>query len=75
MAMAELLQKQARLRGQSPAIYSGSDLLLTYEGWANAAAGVAERLRRSGLQPGDRVALFMRNHPMYLVLMWGDYLN
>jgi len=71
MAMAELLQKQARLRGQSPAIYSGSDLLLTYEGWANAAAGVAERLRRSGLQPGDRVALFMRNHPMYLVLMWG----
>ena len=30
-------------------------------------ARVGARLRAAGLQPGDRVLLFMRNHPRYLL--------
>ena len=71
MAMVELLHKQARRQPEAPAIYEGHQLLMSYRQWAEAAATVAQRLREGGLQPGDRVVLFMRNHPMYLVLMWG----
>lgn len=71
MAMVELLHKQARRQPNAPAIFHGSQLLMSYGQWARAAANVAQRLRDGGLQPGDRVVLFMRNHPMYLVLMWG----
>lgn len=71
MAMVELLQKQAKRQPDAPALFEGGELLMSYAQWAGAAAGVARRLRDGGLQPGDRVVLFMRNHPMYLVLMWG----
>ena len=71
MAMVELLQKQAKRQPDAPAIFEGSALLMNYAQWAQAAAGVAQRLRDGGLQPGYRVVLFMRNHPMYLVLAWG----
>jgi acyl-CoA synthetase (AMP-forming)/AMP-acid ligase II len=34
---------------------------------------VGQRLLAAGLVPGDRVALFMRNHPRYLELMFGAW--
>jgi long-chain acyl-CoA synthetase len=71
MSMVELLLRQARRAPQSPAIYEGERLLMNYGQWAQAAAGLAQRLRDHGLCPGERVALFMRNHPRYLVALWG----
>lgn len=71
MTPVDALWRQARMRPDAPAIFEGERLLSTYGDWAARAAGVAKRLREHGLQPGDRVALFMRNHPSYLWLMWG----
>jgi long-chain acyl-CoA synthetase len=34
---------------------------------------VGAHLRAAGLQPGDRVVLFMRNHPRYLELLFGAW--
>ena len=34
-----------------------------------AHAGLAQRLHAAGVQPGDRVVLFMRNHPRYLEIL------
>jgi long-chain acyl-CoA synthetase len=31
------------------------------------------RMRAAGLAPGERILLFMRNHPRYLEVMWGAW--
>ncbi|HEX6363852.1 MAG TPA: AMP-binding protein, partial [Albitalea sp.] len=41
--------------------------------WAARSAALAQRLREAGLAPGDRVLLFMRNHPRYLEAMWAAW--
>ena len=71
MSLARLLLRQARQRPDSPAILSGEALHATHGAWAARSAGLAERLRAAGLQPGDRVLLFARNHPRYLEVLWG----
>lgn len=73
MNLALLLQRIARMDPQRPAIYSGSRQLATYAQWAARSARLARRLRGLGLQPGDRVALFMHNHPRYLEVMFGAW--
>jgi long-chain acyl-CoA synthetase len=71
--LAHLLQRQARLVPDRPAIFEGSRLWATHAQWAARSAGLALRLRAAGLQPGDRVVLFMRNHPRYLEILWGAW--
>jgi long-chain acyl-CoA synthetase len=66
MTLAPLLLRQARLQGERPAILSGSAPWASHVEWAARSAGLAQRLRAAGLAPGDRVLLFMRNHPRYL---------
>ena len=56
-----------------PAIFEGSRMWATHAQWAARSAGLALRLRAAGLQPGDRVVLFMRNHPRYLEILWGAW--
>jgi long-chain acyl-CoA synthetase len=73
MNLAHLLQRMARMDPQRPAIYSGSRMVATYGQWAARSASVARRLQGAGLQPGDRVALFMHNHPRYLEVMFGAW--
>ena len=73
MNLAHLLQRIARMDPQRPAIYSGSRQLATYAQWAARSARLARRLQGLGLQPGDRVALFMHNHPRYLEVMFGAW--
>lgn len=73
MTPVQALLRHALNDPDRPAIFHGEDLLSTYGDWAQRAAGIAQRLRASGIQPGDRVALFMRNHPSYLWLMWGAW--
>ena len=73
MSLAHLLQRQARAHPEAEAIFSGSTPVATHRQWAARSAGLALRLREAGLQPGDRVLLFMQNHPRYLELMWGAW--
>ena len=71
MNLAHLLQRQALQSPDRHAILEADRLYATYGQWANRAARLGAALQAQGLQPGDRVLLFMRNHPRYLEFMFG----
>jgi long-chain acyl-CoA synthetase len=73
MTLAHLLARQARTAPQQPAIFHGTQAWATHAQWAARSAGLAQCLRAAGLQPGDRVVLFMHNHPRYLEILWGAW--
>ncbi len=73
MTLVHLLTRQARIDPDRVAVLHDLTPWATYGEWAARSAGVAQRLRGSGLAPGDRVLLFMRNHPRYLELLWGAW--
>ncbi|WP_088280481.1 AMP-binding protein [Ideonella sp. A 288] len=73
MTLAHLLARQARVAPQRTAIYDGTRPWATHAQWAARSAGLAGRLRGAGLVPGDRVVVFMRNHPRYLEILWGAW--
>lgn len=73
MQLVHLLVRQARQFPQRQAIFSGSVPWATFDEWARRSAGLAQRLRSAGLAEGDRVVLFMRNHPRYLEVLWGAW--
>ncbi len=70
MTLVQLLVRQARLRPDAPAVYDGTQRWSTHHQWAARSAGLAHRLHAAGLRPGDRLLVFMRNHPRYLELLW-----
>ena len=47
--------------------------MATYAQWAQRCAHLAQQFQDAGLQPGDRVALFMHNHSRYLEVMFGAW--
>ncbi|MGV3573336.1 MAG: AMP-binding protein [Ramlibacter sp.] len=71
MNLATTLRRIALADPQRPAVYEGQRLRHTYGEWAARTAQLAGALRARGLVPGDRVLLFMRNHPAYLELVYG----
>ncbi|MCB2017470.1 MAG: AMP-binding protein [Hydrogenophaga sp.] len=73
MNLAHLLQRQALQHPERPAIFDGTRRVATHAQWAQRAARAGARLRSAGLQPGERVVLFMRNHPRYLELLFGAW--
>jgi long-chain acyl-CoA synthetase len=73
MSLAHLLLRHARQAPERGAIYNGALLHATYGQWAARSAGLALRFREAGLVPGDRILLFMRNHPRYLEVMWAAW--
>ena len=73
MTLAHLLLRQARKAPDRVAVFNGSTPWATHAQWAARCAGLAERLRAAGLAPGDRLLLFMHNHPRYLELLWGAW--
>ncbi|HNW63120.1 MAG TPA: AMP-binding protein, partial [Piscinibacter sp.] len=54
-------------------VFHGTQPHASHAMWAARSAGVAQRMREAGLQPGDRIVLFMYNHPRYLELLWGAW--
>jgi long-chain acyl-CoA synthetase len=71
--MAPLLLRQALLEPDRPAVFLGGRAWATHGRWAARSAALGARLRAAGLEPGDRVLLFMRNHPRYLEILWGAW--
>ena len=73
MTLAHLLVRQATVRPDVAAVFHGTASWATHGQWAGRCAGLAQRLLAAGLQPGDRLVLFLRNHPRTLELMWGAW--
>jgi long-chain acyl-CoA synthetase len=73
MNLAQLLARQARVAANRPAIFEGARPWASHAVWAARSAGLAQRLRAAGLEPGDRLLVFMRNHPRYLEILWGAW--
>lgn len=71
MNLAHWLERSARLYPDQPAIAEGTSLWSSYREFSERSARIATWLHSQGIQPGDRVALFMANRPEYLTAMWG----
>mgnify|MGYP001295144398 FL=1 len=65
MNLAALLEKSARRFGNRPALALGPDLFSTYQKTAERVARLAGGLLKTGLRPGDRIAIAMKNCPEY----------
>jgi long-chain acyl-CoA synthetase len=73
LQLAHLLLRHARLNPDATAVFFGHSHWASHAEWAARSAGLAQRFRDAGLTPGDRVLLFMRNHPRYLEILWAAW--
>ena len=74
MNIALWLQRIAQVRGESPALYLGRDMVADYAGFHARAMRLAGGLQSRGIGAGDRVAIFMKNLPDYLIAQYGIWL-
>ncbi len=70
MNLAHWLERGAAVFGERPALAHGRTPVSSFAEFARSAACGAQWLCEQGLQPGDRVGLFLNNHPDYLRLLW-----
>ncbi|MBO6562414.1 MAG: long-chain fatty acid--CoA ligase [Nisaea sp.] len=71
MNQAAILAQVARIHGDRPAISEGKQVRRTYRELGERVARLAGALRNElDLQPGDRVALAMKNHPLFLEILY-----
>ncbi|WP_150525436.1 class I adenylate-forming enzyme family protein [Roseibium sediminis] len=71
MNMVEWLHRAANLYPANPAVLSGTNVLATYREFRERACKLASGLKsRYAILPGDRVALFLSNHPSYLEILY-----
>lgn len=74
MNIAQWLYARARLAPDAPALLQGTTLHANYGQFAAQACAVAQSLSRvHGIQPGDRIALYMPNRTELLVLMYAAW--
>ena len=73
MNLAHWLQRSAHTHPETPAIAHGTEVWCDYAGFAERAARTASWLQAQGVEPGDRVALFMYNCPEYLVTQFAAF--
>jgi long-chain acyl-CoA synthetase len=72
MNIAGWLAASAHLRPAAPALLTGTHVDADYATFARRAAAVGGYLaRKHGIEPGDRVALFMTNCTQYLECLYG----
>lgn len=74
MNLAQWLQQRALATPNQPALYLGKEMVADYGGFAARAARVAGWLCAQGVQPGDRVAIYMKNCPDYLIVLYGIWM-
>lgn len=74
MNLAVWAERNARLHADRPAIAEGERVHATWRTFGARVAAVAAGLRAAhGLEPGDRVAILMRNRPEYLEALFGAW--
>ncbi len=71
MNVGHWLHRQAQGDPTRPALFLGRDMVADYGGFHDRAARVAGWLIAQGVRPGDRVAIFMKNAPDYLIIQYG----
>ena len=71
MNLAGWLWQQGQSAPDAPALFLGEELVANYGGFQAQAAGVAGWLASQGVRSGDRVAIFMKNVPEYLPVLYG----
>lgn len=71
MNLALWLERIAKVKGDRPAIFKGSSQVFDYAGFYRSSLGLSAALRAQRIAPGDRVALFMKNCPEYLLGFYG----
>jgi long-chain acyl-CoA synthetase len=71
MNLAHWLARSAQSGGERPALFLGGTQVATYAEFDARARAVAGWLRGQGVTPGDRVAIFMKNTPDYLIVFYG----
>jgi len=74
MNIALWLERIAATQGSRPALFLGEDMVADYAGFHTRAAGLAGALAAQGVVPGDRVALFMKNSPAYLIAFYAVWI-
>jgi len=71
MNQAAILAQVARIHGDRPAISEGKEVRRTYREFSERVARLAGTFRGAlKLLPGDRVALAMKNHPLFLEILY-----
>ena len=71
MNIGHWLQRQAQGNPSRPSLFLGREQVADYAGFHERAARVADWLIGQGVRPGDRVAIFMKNSPDYLIVQYG----
>ncbi|SMX30317.1 Long-chain-fatty-acid--CoA ligase [Pelagimonas phthalicica] len=73
MNIAHWLARQAQIAPDQPALHLGTEPVADYGGFDRAARCFAAALSARGIAAGDRVALFMKNVPDYLIAQYGAW--
>lgn len=71
MNPAEWLHRTARVFPDRPALLSGERVVANYGSFAARVSALAGWLEGNGITPGDRVAVFAKNCPEYLIALYG----
>jgi len=72
MNIANWLDASGRRTPDAPALFYGTELYADYRGFAARARRIGEGLARThGIGEGDRVAIFLKNCPEVLELIFG----
>ncbi|MEP1327625.1 AMP-binding protein [Pseudophaeobacter sp.] len=71
MNIAQWLFRQAKADARRPALFLGQEQIADYGAFHQRAASLASWLIGAGIAPGDRVAIFMKNCPDYLIALYG----
>lgn len=66
-----LLWRAAIIRPDAPAVALGTQQVLNYKELLERASRLSTNLRRMGCQQGDRVAVFLKNDPAWLEILFG----
>lgn len=73
MNLALWLQRQALRQPEAVGILHGERVVATYAQWHARVQALAVHWQGLGLVPGDRVGIYLHNHPVYLVAMWAAW--
>ncbi|MEL7116308.1 MAG: AMP-binding protein [Pseudomonadota bacterium] len=71
MNLALWLERTAVWAAERPALIEGDHPVATYATFYRRAAGLAAAMRAQGIGPGDRVAIYAKNCPAYLIAFYG----